>query len=150
MAVDQRIKAGVFVVTGGNSYKMTWLGRAYSHRSRYKQTEAEYREVQSSYARYLAEVAEKGFEQVIPARQSFLNDPLTFAPYLRGRPVLMINARWDKYIPRESVLDFWEACGQPQIEWFPTGHATLWLWYPAISKRITSFLNSTLSGNSGG
>lgn len=141
MGIDKRIKAGVFVVTGGNSEKMNWLSKASAYR--YRRAEPEYRQIQCSYRDYLAAVADKGFENVVPERQSFLTDPMTYASELRQRPVLMLNARWDKYIPREAVQDFWLACGQPPIKWFPSGHASIWLWYPVIRHEVTEFLTST-------
>ncbi|MFH1381703.1 MAG: alpha/beta hydrolase family protein [Chloroflexota bacterium] len=148
MGLEKRIKAGVFTVTGGNSEKMMWLSKTRAYRNGYQRTEAEYREIQSRYLYYLTEVEKDGFENVIPPRQSFLTDPMTFAGYLRGRPVLMLNARWDKYIPGEAVFDFWHACGQPQIKWFPTGHASIWLYYPLIRHTITVFLKSNLTTSS--
>ena len=143
MGIDKRIKAGVFIVSAGNSEKISWKSRKSTMKKWYKRTEAEYNEIQSCYAQYLAEVAEKGFEKVTPVRKSFLTDPMTFAHYLRGRPVLMLNALWDEYIPRESTLDFWEACGKPAIAWFPGTHTSFWLWYPLISRKIARFLRST-------
>lgn len=142
MGVDRRLRAGVFLVAGGNSEKIMWLTRKRVIKAGYHRTESEYRHLQSSYARYLAEVAEKGFEDVDPARQSYLTDPMTFAHYLRNRPVLMLNALWDKYIPKQAALDFWEACGKPAITWFPATHTAIWLWYPVISRKIDSFLRS--------
>jgi dienelactone hydrolase len=144
MGIDKRIKAGVFIITGGNSEKINHKSRKPAIKSWYKRTEAEYHQIQSEYAQYLAEVAEKGFENVTPPRQSFLTDPMTFAPYLRGRPVLMLNSLWDEYIPREVTREFWEACGKPAITWFPATHSTIWLWYPLIRRKITRFLRSTL------
>jgi cephalosporin-C deacetylase-like acetyl esterase len=151
MGIDKRIKAGIFLVTGGNSNKMSWLNRASQYRKHYPRTEAEYLEIQSDYARYLEDVSEKGFENVVPNDQSYLTDPLTFAGNIKGRPILMINARWDKYIPRENVTELWLACGQPPIKWIPSGHTTMWLWYPGIRRSITTFLELSLdiSGNSG-
>jgi len=143
MGIDKRIKAGVFIVSAGNSEKISWKSRKSTMKKWYKRTEAEYNEIQSCYAQYLAELAEKGFEKVTPVRKSFLTDPMTFAHYLRGRPVLMLNALWDEYIPRESTLDFWEACGKPAIAWFPGTHTSFWLWYPLISRKIARFLRST-------
>ncbi|MEE8318209.1 MAG: hypothetical protein V3R36_01080 [Dehalococcoidales bacterium] len=64
-------------------------------------------------------------------------------------PVLMLNASWDEYIPKESTLDFREACGKPPITWFPATHATIWLWYPLIRRNITRFLRSTLEMRDG-
>lgn len=143
MGIDKRIRAGVFLIAGGNSEKISWKSRKSTMRKGYKRTEAEFNHSQNHYAQYLAEVAEKGFENVTPARKSFLTDPMTFAPYLRQRPILMINALWDEYIPREATLDFWKACGKPAISFFPTTHTTIWLWYPFISRKIARFLRST-------
>ena len=144
MGIDERIKAGVFLVTGGNSNKISWLNGVKQYRKQYPRTEAEHLEIQSSYTRYLKDVSEKGFENVAPAHQSFLTDPLTFAGNLNGRPVLMINARKDKYIPVETATELWQACGQPDIKWISSGHVTMWLWYPAIRKSIAAFLKSSL------
>ncbi len=143
MGIDNRIKAGVFIITGGNSEKIGQKGWKLSMRKRYRRSEAEYNHIQDCYAQYLSEVAEKGFENATPARKSFLSDPMTFASYLRERPILMLNARWDEYIPREATLDFWEACGKPPIVWLPATHASIWLWYPFIMRRIIHFLSST-------
>jgi len=144
MGVDKRIRAGVFVASGGNFEKIAWLSKTFGTTTGYSRTEAEYRHSQSCYAQYLKQVAEKGFENVTPAEKGFLTDPMTFASYLRKRPILMINALWDEVIPREAVIDFWEACGKPAIKWFPGRHATIWLWYPFISRKIGRFLKSTL------
>ena len=149
MGIDKRIKAGVFLTAGGNSEKIGRNSRKRTMRKRYNRTEAEYNEIQHDYAQYLAEVAEKGFENVTPPRKSFLIDPMTFAHYLRERPVLMLSALWDEYIPREATLDFWEACGKPPITWFPATHTTIWLWYPLISRKIARFLKSTFDRQDG-
>jgi len=145
MAIDERIKAGVFLVSGGNSGKMVWQGRRrYLKRWHANTTEVEYNHAQSQYRAYLDEVAGKGFENVTPLRQEFLNDPMTFAHLLKRRPVLMINAQWDGAVPRDCTRDFWEECGRPEITWFPSGHPSLWLWYPLITRRIRRFLNKAL------
>ena len=143
MAVDKRIVAGTFLVTGGNSEKIVRMCRNRIVKKGYNRTEAEYQLIQARYAQYLAEIAEKGFENVIPVQKSFLTDPMTYASYLQRRPILMINALWDEAIPKQATLDFWEACGRPAITWFPATHATIWLWYPLIKRRIAGFLRST-------
>jgi len=144
MGVDDRITAGVLIVSGGNSGTIVQRARARAVHKGYRVTEAEYTAGQQEYARYLGQVAERGFGDVSPVRRSFLNDPMTFAGRLRQRSVLMVNARWDEFIPREAVLDFWEACGKPAITWLPATHTAIWLWYPLIRKRIGGFLASAL------
>jgi len=148
MGIDKRIKSGVFLVTSGNSNKISWLSKDKQYRKRYPRTESEHLDIQNSFAQYLEDVSEKGFENVFPANQSFLTDPLTFAGHLKGRPILMINAKWDKYIPRETVIELWQACGQPAIKWIPSGHVSMWLWYPIIRRSIAAFLKSSLDTSS--
>jgi esterase/lipase len=143
MAVDERIKAGVLMVTGGNSEKIVQTSRISAFRKHYKHSKAEYNEIQERYLRYLAEVAKRGLENVEPDTNSFLTDPMTFAHLLRQRPLLMINAHWDEFIPKEATLDFWEACDKPSISWYPATHSSVWLWYPLILRQILGFIKST-------
>jgi esterase/lipase len=139
MGIDERIGAGVFIVSAGNSEKISHMSQLSALTKNYRRTEAEYQRLQQSYRQYLTEVAEKGVDNVTPARDSFLTDPMTYAYSLRQRPLLMINARWDEAISADAALDFWRACGRPGIVWLPATHATIWLWYPFISRKIASF-----------
>jgi esterase/lipase len=139
MGMDERIKAGVFVVTGGNANKLTWTNKEGKYRDRYKRSEAEHFQVISEYELYLDQVKKYGFENVPAKHISFLTDPLTFADNLKDRPVLMINAKYDKYIPVESATELWQAIGKPDIKWYPSGHVTLWFWYPSIRTAVSEF-----------
>ncbi len=142
MGLDKRIKAGIFIVAGGNSEKITWHSKNDAILKGHGCTAAECHQIRSHYPQYLAEIAEKGFGNVIPAKECFLTDPLTFAPYLRDRPILMVNALWDETIPRQATLDFWKACNKPPIMWLPGTHVTVWAWYPLVERKITGFLTS--------
>ena len=140
MGVDERIGAGVILVAGGN-----YQGRAWLTKTEPDHSEAEYIESQNLYVQYLNEVVENGIENVTPAKKSYLTDPVTFATYLRQRPLLMLNAMWDERIPKQSTIDFWEACGKPKIKWYPATHSYIWLLYPLLLRQITNFLKSTFS-----
>jgi len=142
MGIDRRIKAGVLIVAGGNSAKVNRFSRHATTRRYKRASEAEYLELLNHYQRYRDEVAAKGFENATPERPSYLTDPATFAFFLRGRPLLLLNARWDEAVPKEATLDLWESSGRPQIVWFPASHAGIWLWYPVIQHKITRFLDS--------
>jgi len=144
MAVDRRITAGVFIITGGNMGKISW-GRSTEVQLGHGCTKSQCHQVYSHYPQYLADVKEKGIGNVIPAKECFLFDPLTFAPYLCGRPTLMINAEYDKYVPKDSTLEFWQACGRPRIVWLPTNHQTIFLRYHSIRSEITAFLASAFN-----
>ena len=143
MGIDSRIRAGVLVASGGNLEKIAFMSKTLPKRWGFRHTEAEFTTQQQRYSRYLNEVAEKGIETVNPPERGFLIDAMTYAHLLRNRPLLLINARWDEVIPREATLDFWKASGKPAISWFPGGHATIWLWYPLLKRKILRFLKST-------
>lgn len=144
MGTDERIVAGIFVVTGGNLEELSWGGRSSIARRGHSCTRAECHSVYSRYPKYLNEVAQKGLENVSPVKECFLFDPITFAAHLRGRPILMINALWDEIIPKRSTLDFWEACGRPQLIWLPATHLSIYLWYPIIRRKVSAFFKSSL------
>jgi len=144
MGIDNRVKAGVLTVMGGNTAKIAQLSSRWTRRG-FAQSEEKYRQQQEIYHKYLSEVVQNGFAEVVPPSQAFLIDPMTFAAFLRERPVRMFNARWDEAIPREATLDFWETCGKPPITWLPATHSTIWAWYPIIQRKIEQFLRSTFN-----
>lgn len=144
MGVEPRIRAGVFAIAGGNAEKLTWKSQNDAIRRGHSCTEEECQRVRSLYPQYRADVAEKGLENVVPAKECFLTDPLTYAPFVKNRPVIMINARWDQAVPRESTLDLWEALDRPPITWLPARHASIWLLYPIIGRKIGNFLTTAL------
>jgi hypothetical protein len=144
MGIDPRIKTGVFLVHGGNTGKMMQTNSVSRFGKQYRLPGKEYQENQKNYNDYLIEVVNKGFENVEPAKRTYLIDPLTYAPMLKGRPVLMINAQWDEIFPQETSLDFWTACGECERVTFPATHASIWIWYPLIIRKINWFLKSSL------
>ncbi len=142
IALDDRIKAGVLILGGGNSEKIT--RHSLILRFTYKNSLAEYQRNQESYFQYLKEVATNGFENAAAEKSSYLTDPLTFSGYLQNRPILMLSACWDEIIPKSATVDFWAACGKPPISWYPATHSSIWVWYPWIGRRISGFLKSRL------
>lgn len=145
MALEQRISAGVFMITGGNLEEMSWGGARHLSGMGHQCTREECREVYSHYAHFLNEVAVKGLPNVTPAKECFLFDPITFAPLLRGRPVLMLNGLEDEIVSRRSAGEFWEACGRPRMEWLPTTHAGIYAQQAITHKEVTDFLKSAFS-----
>lgn len=143
MGIDSRVCSGVLAVMGGNSSKISQWSQRYGAKRGFSRTAEEYEQTQQSYRRYLAEVAEKGFENAVPSEPFFMTDPLTFTPQIKQRPLLMVNARWDEVVPRAATEEFWEACGKPPIMWLPATHATIWAFYPLISRKIRLFLEDS-------
>ena len=143
MGIDSRISAGVFIVSGGNTTKIAEYSRFTVFRRRYRVPRQAYEAMQKQYAGYLEQVAAKGWENVEPPERNFFIDPMTYAHRLKSRPLLMLNARWDEFIPKEATLDFQHACGDCPLVWFPTTHSTIWAFYPGIARRVRAFLRET-------
>lgn len=145
MGIDSRINAGVLIVMGGNSLKISQASLKWGSKRGYGLPDEEYRQALTAYEKYLDEVARKGPLHVIPPRRSFLTDPLTYTGLLKNRPLYMINARWDEAIPRAATIDFWQAVGKPDITWLPAFHASIWLYYPLIRRRVNRFFRQSLN-----
>jgi alpha-beta hydrolase superfamily lysophospholipase len=144
MGIDVRIKVGIFVVTGGNAGKINLLSKSKAYSKVFQLKEAEFSTQQTTYFEYLENVKLYGFENVESADFTFQIDPMTFADRLKNRPLLMLNAARDKYVPREAVLDFWQACGKPPLKWFPGGHLGIWAFYPLIAHLSINFLEANI------
>ena len=140
MGIDPRIKAGVLIAHGGNTGKIMQTNSVSRFGNKYRIPSKDYQMNQKNYANYLVEVAQKGFENVPPSQRTYLIDPLTYAPMLKGRPLLMINALWDEIFPQESSANFRKACGECEQVILPAWHASIWIWYPIIVHRINKFL----------
>jgi dienelactone hydrolase len=142
MALDNRVKAGILVESGGNGIRINELSP--TMRRHYPGPPIAYKQVQAEFQAFLAEAAAKGIWNVEPPYHSFLNDPLTFAPLLRGRKVMMINGWYDALIPRAAAREMYLAAGARESLWLPAGHLSLWLWFPVISRKIRVFLARNL------
>ncbi|MBN1366646.1 MAG: alpha/beta fold hydrolase [Dehalococcoidales bacterium] len=144
MGIDRRVDSSVLIVTGGNSLKISQASLKWGAHRGYGLPEDEYRQAIASYEEFLGEVARQGLENVTPPRNSFLTDPLTYSSRLKYRPLYFINARWDEAVPREATLDLWQAAGKPEITWLPAAHASIWLYYPLIRRRVGRFFRQSL------
>ena len=142
MGIDTRIKAGVFIVHGGNTGKIMQTNIVSKFSRKYRVALNIYQKNQKNYANYLDELGKNGLDNVHPEQRNYLIDPLTYAPMLKGRQVLMINARWDEIFPQESSTEFREVCGGCEKIVLPASHASIWICYPIIVHRINKFLES--------
>jgi dienelactone hydrolase len=51
-------------------------------------------------------------------------DPITYAPQLKGKSLLLIAAKNDEIVPPKAAQQLWEATGKPRIVWLDAGHIT--------------------------
>jgi pimeloyl-ACP methyl ester carboxylesterase len=145
MALDERIKKGVFILSGGDHSILTWKSPVM-----YKVREI-YKKKGITRERCLrARTLLSAFTESVKKDKNPFNiktniiclyfDPLSFAPLINTKKVLMINALFDMIIPRKSTVRLHDALGRPKIIWFPTNHLYLYI----FKNRIISYINSFL------
>jgi len=73
-------------------------------------------------------------------------DPLTYAPRLKGKRLLMIAGNVDEVIPPASARALWEAAGRPPIRWYDCGHySAVGVLLPAI-REVADFFAAEPAG----
>jgi cephalosporin-C deacetylase-like acetyl esterase len=69
-------------------------------------------------------------------------DPATHGHLLKGRRVLMIEAKNDEVIPPESARALWESIGrEPDLVWLEAGHYSAIRYLPQELVRLDRFFN---------
>lgn len=66
--------------------------------------------------------------------------PSTFAHRIPRERVLMINAKHDEIIPRESTDALYDAIGKPEIRWYEGGHYTIALHIEALYWDVLTWM----------
>jgi len=67
-------------------------------------------------------------------------EPTHFASRVDPKRCLMINAKNDEVIPKESTEKLWRSLGKPTILWVPSGHYSAGLFLPTIRRTAVDFL----------
>jgi fermentation-respiration switch protein FrsA (DUF1100 family) len=66
-------------------------------------------------------------------------DPYATAPLLRNRPVLVVQARWDRIVPARYGDLLWERLGRPERWMFRGGHLMLFWRLQAHAEEIAAW-----------
>jgi dienelactone hydrolase len=66
-------------------------------------------------------------------------DPCTYGACVKGRKVLMLNAKNDEIIPRQCTDSLWESFGRPPIFWYDCGHYTAVFHITDALNRVADF-----------
>ncbi len=66
-------------------------------------------------------------------------DPVTFGDNVRGRRILMLNAKDDEIIPRACTESLWKAFGEPEIVWYSGGHYSVIRHFFSMLERSSAF-----------
>jgi hypothetical protein len=63
-------------------------------------------------------------------------NPTCHAERARPRQLRMVNADYDRLVPRRFTEELWHASGEPQIRWLPAGHITAFLFRRTMVAEI--------------
>jgi len=143
MGVEKRFDKGIFMLTGGNYEKMLWGGLLKYTLKEDCMTKEQCHNFHRGYKDYIKKIRNvEDLSKIKAKKECYIYDPLTMANLLKGRDILMINARFDFMIPKSSVLEFWNAIGKPKIIWLFASHTTS-IFYPfKILREINKFVKS--------
>jgi dienelactone hydrolase len=134
-AVDPRIRAATLLLGGGDLAAI----------------------IRDSHQHSLERIRDQLMEEDGLTRESFYEavaptledvDPLTYAPLVSPRAVLMINARFDRVIPRRYAEALWRAFGRPELVWLPTGHYTAGLFSSYARHKMLAHFARIFEGGS--
>ena len=126
MGSDKRISKGVFVLAGGDVKGIFW--KSFSMRVFRQHVYAFEKEQGNSDNRK---------ESVSVAT---LYDPLTFAPFIAPRKVIMFNGYMDPIIPHFASQKLYEKIENAKITYLPIGHGTILAFRKLILLKTTNFL----------
>lgn len=146
MAVDKRIRRGVFIVTGGNYEYLTWKSIATRvFRVKYEEdgscSPERCRRLHADFDTAAAGV--KDPEDLSRFPGCFTYDPSFFAHLLEADRVIMFSATSDPFIPRSASDDLWKRLGKPKRIFLPAGHMTSHVFFKRkIARESVMFLLS--------
>ena len=147
MAVDERIRKGVLVASGGNFYHTVWKGattfvvrRKYRQHPEYGCNRRVCFEARRSLKEYIASLKSvEDVERKVPQKLCFLYDPVVYARFVGKEKVMMVGTIFDVFVPPSAVKSLWEAFGRPKIVWLPCGHQTVILLSPIVLRIALRF-----------
>lgn len=125
-AAEPRFQKVAMYLAGGNLHAAIWdsgISEIQSYRERWKAAG----ETRESFIKKMADV-----------------DPITHAPCLKNREVLMVNAKKDEVIPKECTTALWEKIGtKREIIWLDAGHYSAALYIFGEMERLAKFFQAS-------
>jgi dienelactone hydrolase len=145
MAIDKRIKKGIFVVTGGNYEYITWKSVATKILRISYEENKECNPQECALKHQIFDTAAKNFRSLNDLKDMpvcFTYDPSIFAHLIPPRKTIFFKAAFDPFIPSASSDDLWRRLGMPKRYVLPSGHLSAHLIFKKfIAKKSLEFLN---------
>lgn len=129
--VDSRVKAGVFLLAGGDLTRILFSSKEPSILAVRKRMEDQ------------EDLTKEEIRQEVAMRLRHL-DPLTYADRVDPRTILMINAYFDRVIKRRYTMALWKALGKPPMVQLPTGHYSAALFFNYAEEKTLAHFQKVL------
>ncbi len=146
MAIDKRIKKGIFVVTGGNYEYITWKSVATKILRVSYEENKECNPHECALKHAIFDRAANNFHSLEDLKDMpicFTYDPSIFAHLIPPRKTLFFKAAFDPFIPSDSSDDLWRRLGKPKRYVLPSGHLSAHLIFKRfIAKKSLDFLKN--------
>lgn len=127
MGKDPAIAGGVFILGGIDLSEIIWHG---------------------SYTKKLTKTfARQGYTQENLKSLFKSIDPENYTDRLQDRPIKLYNARWDRIIPKKSVIKLWDALPSADKKWLFGGHYSVIIHLSRVSKGSALFFSDLFKSN---
>lgn len=145
MGINRRIRNGMLVVTGGDHEYIVWkslatklIRKKYKTQTGYESYGCTYekcKEIHKDFPdilRFIKSVED--MEKIEFKKRCFLFDPLTFAPLIKGRKVILVRALFDEIFPKESTFALRDAIGDAKLVNLVSDHYLIILYKRLLFK----------------
>jgi len=135
-SLDKRLKKILLLGCGGDCEVLTWRGLL-----RLVLKKDCPRKACVNMHRAYRQILKKSLYAQLPLlpRHCFLYDPLTLAPAIADRSILMINGLFDLVVPFSCALRLRHRLGKPPLLWYPGTHLMLPWFLPFFRKKLHLF-----------
>jgi len=134
--LDKRVKKILLLVSGGDCENLTWKGLL-----RFAlQKDCPRKACRQMHRTYHFILRNSLYSQIsLLPRYCFLYDPLTLAPAIAERKIMMINGLFDLVVPFTSALKLRKRLKNPPCFWYPGTHLMLPWFLPFFRRKIKLF-----------
>ena len=135
-ALEPRVRAGVVALAAGDiPYVLSYSEDRGVRKKRDKVLQRQNLTVEQLYQRLSQQIS---------------CDPITYAPYMDARKILMILACFDTAVPYRKGLELKEKMGNPETIYLLSGHYSSLLYWFYIQKEALTFFDHKLAVKGGG
>ncbi len=122
--VDERISAAISILGGASLAQIPWAGPSYAYIRR--------------------DLRRAGVDLSTLEKYWSILSPAQSKPRIPMERVLLLGGLYDTVVTPDNIHQLWHAWDHPTLEWYPCGHASLFLLHKRAGERIADFLQQVI------